>query len=245
MIKAYGALSKVYEYLILDSDYNLWAEYIVSHLNALGVKRGASGIDCACGSGFFTRALKKAGLDVLGVDLSQEMLTEAKNLSQKEGLNIQYLQMNIVNLKSFKKVDFLTVINDAINYIEPKDIFKTFKSFYSSLNSQGVLVFDISSEYKIKNILGNNLFGEDTEECSYMWFNQQGDGFVDMDIVLFLKEGDKYVKKEESHRQFSHNLDFILENLEKAGFKDISYTAHLGKELKSDSDRIIFSAKKV
>lgn len=244
-MKAYSVLSKVYEYLILDDDYKLWADFLVDTAKKLNLGYGSLNVDCACGSGYFTRALKRAGYNVTGVDFSQEMLVEAKNLTAKEGLNIDYLQMDMSNLKSFKKVDFITVINDGINYVEPKKILKTFKSFYSNLNRGGYVLFDISSEYKIKNIIGNNLFGEDTEKCSYLWFNRLGDGFVDMDIVLFTPCGDKYVRTEESHRQYAHSLKFICDSLISAGFSDIQTFGLFGRELTFDSDRICFIAKKV
>ncbi len=244
MEQAYSALSKVYEYLICDCDYEKWSQYLLNCLKNCGVKSGSKGIDCACGSGFFTRALKRGGYDVTGVDFSREMLDEALRNSAKEGLKIQYLLMDMASLKTFEKVDFITVINDGINYVSPEKLPKMFKSFHSALKSGGTLLFDFSSEYKIKNILGNNLFGEDDENCSYLWFNKQGDGYVDMDIVLFLKNGETYVKREEEHRQFAHKTEFIVDLLQKCGFVVASVTEYLGAPVCATSERIEIIAKK-
>lgn len=242
MNEAYSALSKVYEYLICDCDYRKWSQYLLKRLREFS--EYGSVVDCACGSGYFTRAIKRAGYSVTGVDLSCEMLAEAGRLSSAEGLKIPYIQGDMANLKVFEKVDFITVVNDGINYVSPEKIPKVFNSFRKALKNGGRLLFDFSSEYKIKNVIGNNLFGEDDENCSYLWFNRQGDGYVDMDIVLFLRNGEYFVKKEESHRQFAHTSDFIRVQLENAGFIVEEISGHLGEKVADNTERLNFIAKK-
>ncbi len=217
--KAYSVLSKIYDRLMEDVQIN-WANHIVELLNANA--KGHTGLDLACGSGYFTRAIKRNGYDVTGVDISPEMLTLAQELSSKERLNINYLNQDISKLKVFKKVDFLTIINDGVNYIDPESLQKAFKAFYASLVPSGVLIFDFSSEYKLKNVIGNNLFGEDYEDFSYLWFNKLYENKIEMDLTIFTKVGDLYKKEEETHIQYIHSLDFILNSLKKAGFTKIS-----------------------
>lgn len=243
MNNAYSVLSKVYEYLICDCDYENWSQYVLSVLKKYA--KGSVGVDCASGSGYFTRAMKRAGYDVLGVDFSAEMLSEAMRKTASEGLDITYLQMDMSKLKLMKKVDFITVINDGINYVSPENIQRTFNAFARNLKKDGIVFFDFSSEYKIKNIIGNNLFGEDDENVSYLWFNKQGDGFVDMDLVLFLKDGEKYVKREESHRQFAHKTDFICNCLKQSGLEIVNLCEHLGGRLTEQSERVEIIARKV
>ncbi len=242
MKNAYSVLAKVYEYLICDCDYEKWSQYVLSKL--FQYDAGNSGIDCACGSGFFTRKLAKAGYDMVGVDISKEMLDEASNNALKEGLKITFLQMDICKLKSFKKVDFITIINDGINYIPTENLLKTFKAIKQNLKSGGLLMFDFSSEYKLKNILGNNMFGEDEEDFSYMWFNSLSENYVDMDLVFFLKDGEKYIKKEETHRQYIHDNRLIATLLEEAGFEILENNQHLGENINEFSQRIEFIARR-
>ncbi len=242
MNKAYSALAQVYESLITDDEYRAWADYVVQKLNTETF--GKKGVDCASGSGFFTRALKRGGFNVSGMDLSQEMLTEAISLSAKEGLSIQFRQGDMSTFKSFEKLDFITVINDGVNYLPPKKLEKAFKAFYNSLKIGGVLFFDFSSEYKLRNVIANNMFGEDADDCSYLWFNSLKENSIEMDLSVFIKEGDKYVKKEEEHVQYIYTLDDMVKMLEKCGYKSIIAENHMGGEVRDNSLRIQITAKK-
>ena len=141
---AYSALAKVYERLMDGETYAKWAERIVGLLEENSC--GSLGFDLACGSGYFTRAIKRAGYDVTGVDISEEMLTEAKRLCDKENLRIDFLRQDMTCLKSFNKVDFLTVVNDGVNYLSPEKLKKAFTAFYKQLKVEGVLIFDFSTE---------------------------------------------------------------------------------------------------
>ena len=239
--KAYSVLSKIYDRLMADVQKG-WAEHIVELLKENA--QGYTGLDLACGSGYFTRAIKKGGYEVIGVDICPEMLTLAEELSAKERLNISYQNQDISSLKVFKKVDFLTIINDGVNYIDSKSLKKAFKSFYAALGSGGVLIFDFSSEYKLKNIIGNNLFGEDYEDFSYLWFNKLYEDKVQMDLTIFTKVGELYKKEEETHTQYIHCLDFILNALKDADFKKISVNGSIDGVIDEKVDRFEIVAVK-
>ena len=241
--KAYSALSTVYENLICDDDYLAWAEMVVETIK--NNANGTIGLDLACGSGYFTRALKRAGFKVTGVDVSPEMLTVAKQKCQQEGLNVEFLCQDVKKLKSFQKVDFVTIINDGVNYLSAKDLEKALKAIKSALKPNGLLFFDFSTEYKLRHVLGNNLFGEDREDVTYLWFNTLNDDSVKMDLSFFFKDGDKYIKREETHLQYIHTLTDILNLLEKLGYKSVIAQKHMGGEIKNDTQRIQIIAKRV
>ncbi len=240
MNESYSALGSWFEYLNDDCDYNLWSQYLVNKLKALNV--GAYGCDVGCGNGYFTRALYRAGYCMKGVDISPQMLTVAKQKSVQEGMPIEFLLGDIAKLNLRPKVDFIVAVNDCVNYVSQDKLISCFKKLYSSLNSGGILLFDISSSNKIKNVLANNVFCEDREDISYMWFNTQGENCVHMDLTFFIREKDgKYIKAEESHTQYAHEEEDVLLALKEAGFKEVNSEGDLGKE---KTFRINFIAKK-
>ena len=147
-------------------------------------------------------------------------------------------------LKSFNKVDFLTIVNDGVNYSSPEDLKRAFKAFYKTLNVGGVLFFDFSTEYKLRNVIGNNLFAEDYDDLTYVWFNKLCDTYIEMDLSVFLKVGDLYEKREESHVQYIHTLDFMVDSLKEVGFADVKPSAFLGGEIAPDPLRIEILAVK-
>ena len=238
---SYSVLAPFYESLMY-CDYAEWSQYVYEKV--LKYAPNKIGADVGCGTGYFTRKLKKYGFDVCGYDLSPVMLNEAKERSVNEGLKIDYYLGDMAKFKSFNKLGFITVINDGLNYIRQDKLHSVFTAFYKNLVKGGMLMFDISSEYKLKNILGNNLFAEDGEELTYLWFNTLFDDRVEMDLTFFSKTGEKYVRKDEKHVQFIHTYDDVSDALKKVGFEVAEVEGHLGKEIDDKTERLNFIAIK-
>ena len=241
---AYCAIASLYERLMkAQIDYGEWADYVYSLIRKY--TQGSTGADAGCGSGAFTRRFKKMGLDVTGYDISEDMLSQAISQTREEGMNITFVKQDVRNFRSMKKLHFITALTDCINYVPEKDLVKTFKNFHTSLLKGGVLIFDISTEYKLKQVIGSNMFGEDDEDFTYVWFNTPFDGGVEMDISLFSKTSNGlYEKKEEHHVQYAHSVQTIVSALEKSGFEQIEIQGHLGSEVTQTSQRINFVAVK-
>ncbi len=218
-MKSYSVLAELYERLIIDCDYEKWSQYLLNKVEKFAT--GKKGLDLACGSGKITRAFAKVGYKMTGGDISEQMLIQAKSLSMQEGLVIDYYQADLNKLYARDKYDFVTVINDGINYIPHKNLKKVFSGISKQLNRGGILIFDISSEYKLKNILANNLFGEDEEDFSYLWFNKLFDDRVEMDLSFFIKKGELYQKSEEKHTQYIHNEKELIQVCQDCGFEQV------------------------
>ena len=228
MENSYSALGRWFEYLNKDCGYDEWSQYLIKLLNERSA--GQSGLDVGCGNGYFTRALTKAGYSVTGIDISPQMLDTAQRLALKEGVKAEFLLGDITKLKVNAKKDFCIAINDCINYI-PKDKLKTALSHvFNCLKKGGTFIFDISSSEKLKNTLGNNLFAEDGEDISYIWFNTLSGDSVTMDLTLFERlESGNYARYDERHVQYIYEEDEILSALQAAGF-DAKSEGHLGKD---------------
>lgn len=63
-----------------------------------GVKRGEKALDAGCGTGVYSIELAKRGIDVTGVDDSEEMLNRAGIKAVKGGLRIKFLNASALNL---------------------------------------------------------------------------------------------------------------------------------------------------
>lgn len=82
-------------------------------------------LDIGCGTGNFSIKLAKRGCKVVGIDISQAMLEEARKKTKKNNLDINFQKGNALNLdfadNSFDSVFSMT----AIEFIE--DLEKAFK----------------------------------------------------------------------------------------------------------------------
>ena len=231
----------MFEYLNRDCDYPKWSRYLLEKLASLGV--GPVGADIGCGNGTFTRALARAGYVMTGVDISPSMLTAARRLADDEGVRCEFLLGDITKLKLKDRADFAVAINDCVNYVPPQKLKSTFAKVYSCLNAGGVFHFDISSEHKIRNVIADNMFGEDGDEVSYMWFNTPEEDGVTMELTFFVRAADgRYDRFEETHRQYAHREEDVLSALRAAGFSTVGSEGDLGTADKSL--RINFTAIK-
>lgn len=240
----YNALARFYEGIINDSEYDNWLDFLADFT----IKNSPSktGVDCASGSGLFTRKLKSKGCNVYGVDISDEMLEKAIQKNNELKLNIQYIKGDIRTLKCFTKVGFISCINDGINYISQADLSKTFKSFYKNLVNNGTLIFDISSEYKFKTILNGNVYCDDSENLSYIWFNElsKDNKSINISVSFFEKEGNLYKRYNEEQIQYIYTKDEVVSALEEVGFKNIQVFNKNGNLPTDTDDRLLFIAKR-
>lgn len=240
MSESYSALGGWFEYLNSDCDYESWSQYLLNRLKDAGA--GRRGLDIGCGNGYFTRALNKAGYSVAGIDISASMLNVARQKAAKEGVRCEFLLGDITKLKVGTRVDFAVVINDCINYVPPVSLEHAFRRVYEALTADGIFFFDISSEYKIRNTLGDNLFGEDNGDICYLWFNRQTQDGVVMDLTFFKRRRDgAYDRFDETHVQYAYTEEKIISALKAAGFVNVQTQGHLGGDKR---DRINFMAYK-
>lgn len=244
----YNKFAAIYDYFMIDIDYQAWAEYIKSIFEKLGLEGAINILDCACGTGNLTIPLAKLGNKLIGADLSEEMLSIAAQKSREKGLRLPYALMDMRSLELHKKSDAINCACDGVNYLlDESDLRAFFQSAYSCLKKGGVLAFDISSAYKLENILSNNIFGEESQEAAYIWRNNYDieQSLLEMELIFFLKEGELYQKYKETHIQKAHSHKHILNILKEAGFSQAhawDFMTFNPVELKSE--RIQFAAIK-
>ena len=243
-MSSYDQFAKFYDALMYDCDYEQWSQYLLSVL-AKNVERGARGVDLACGSGNVTVPLARAGYEMIGTDLSEEMLRIAQEKARKNGVRILFSEADFRTFDFPKNVAFVTCVCDGLNYIPSSDLPGVFARVFDALDEGGLFAFDISSSYKLKTVLGDNLFYDDGEEVTYFWQNECDGTSVKMDLSFFVREGEKYRRFDEMHEQFLHGETEILNALNKVGFADVFACEFLTlKPTKKTSERIQFFARK-
>ena len=73
----YGVFAEFYDRLTTDVAYGSWADYLLSLFEKHGRGRPETLLDLACGSGSLSLELASRGVDVIGVDGSEDMLSLA------------------------------------------------------------------------------------------------------------------------------------------------------------------------
>jgi len=80
-----------------------------SFLRMAGDVRGLAVLDLACGEGFYTRVLKRAGAAaVTGIDISAEMISLAEELERDDPLGLVYLCGDVAQMPDVGQFDLVT-----------------------------------------------------------------------------------------------------------------------------------------
>ena len=242
----YDAFADLYDSLMDDVPYDEWAD----RLDLLLKERGTeSVVDCACGTGNLTLRLHEKGYNVLGTDISEDMLRVHMEKQIENGVSYPLVQMDMRELSLPYLVDAITCCCDGVNYLlEEEELLSFLRGAKASLAPKGMLLFDISSEYKLRNTLGRNTYGEDRPECTYLWQNimDEKDPFLEMDLTFFLPNSDgTYDRMDETQVQRIWKREEIETALLKTGFTDIRVTeAVTGAEPVDTTERLQFTAVK-
>lgn len=115
----YDAIAGVYK----DSKQLSFRKYIEEYtlFETLGDISGVKALDLACGEGFYTRKLKRAGAgEVLGVDVSAEMIRLAEAEERARPTGCRYLNRDAMALVLDEPVD-LVVAMYLLNYARDAD----------------------------------------------------------------------------------------------------------------------------
>lgn len=244
----YEGFAAAYDLLMADVDYDAWTAQYLSIAEHMGVtvRRAA---DCACGTGALTVRLAERGINVTGLDLSEDMLRMAGENARKRGLMIPFICQNMTNLALHRRVDAIFCACDGVNYLtEPGDCAQFLNAAFAALRPGGGLFFDVSSAYKLRNILGNNLLGGDGEQAAYLWQNHfdEKKRIVQMDLSFFIRqEGGLYARCNETHLQRAYETEELLGMIEQAGFVCARAFAPRGLGAPGErAERVFFAALK-
>lgn len=246
--EAYGFLAQIYDDLMEQVDYKEWTDFVMQMVEEQG-NLPKNILELGCGTGNITKELLQRGYEIVGVDISEEMLELAREKTSEFGKNIILIQQDITEMDfDIYEIDCIIACNDTFNYIIDRDALRSaLRYLYPRMKKGGQLVFDISSEYKLQNVLGNHVFGESFEDFAYLWenFYDENEKLTEMLINIFSREGELYRRDTEIHYQRAYGEEEIIQLLKEAGFQDIkTYADFEMKSPNEKSERIFFSCVK-
>ena len=242
----YGTFSEIYDALMKDVDYDGWAEYVSGFM-----PQGASVLECACGTGEISLRLAKKGFTVTATDISEEMLMVASQKQRKLGVpaqRLRFIRMDMRKLALHQRTDCVVSCCDGVNYLTSRE---DVKAFFASANSVlkpgGLLLFDVSSRFKLEHVLGCSTFAETGEQTPYIWQNTYDPEtkLIRMELAFFRKRDGLYERFDETHIQRAHSLRELGSWLEEEGFSFEAFDCFTGGPVRENSERIQFAAKKL
>lgn len=249
-MSSYESFARVYDLFMDNIPYQEWCGYLTGLLKECGVKEGLV-LELGCGTGNVTRLLAGEGYDMIGVDNAPDMLEIAMEKKEADQQDILYLLQDMREFELYGTVKAVVSICDSMNYIiEEEDLLQVFRLVNNYLDPKGIFIFDMNTEYKYREILGENTIAENREDASFIWdnfYDEEGQ-INEYDLALFIPEeiqGETlYRKYEEVHYQRAYSLETVKNLLEQAGMEFVTvYDAFTHDAPQEYSERVYIIAR--
>lgn len=243
----YGSFAYVYDKFMDNVPYEKWSEYVQSLLKEYGIEEGLV-LDLGCGTGSLTELLADAGYDMIGVDLSPDMLDIAMEKREHSGNSILYLLQDMREFELYGTVRAVVSICDSMNYLpEEADFLQTLRLVNNYLDPEGIFIFDLNTPYKYRELIGAATIAENREDASFIWENTwyEEEQVNEYDLTIFARtEGGFYQKFQETHYQRAYSLETVKELIRQSGMEFVAaYDAFTKEPVRENSERIYVIAR--
>ena len=243
---AYHALAVSYDRLTNDVNYKATVDFYMQLLRKEGVSPKTA-VDLACGTGSVAILLAQMGMQVTGVDLSEEMLTVAMQKAQQLPYMPTFVCQPLQKLRLPRAVDLAVCALDSLDYItEPEDCRAAIHRIYKVLNPGGCFIFDVNTPEKLRAMDGQVFLDEDDDVyCVWRGSFDEQTNICSYGMDLFQRSGNIWHRSFEEHREYAYSAEQLVGYLKEAGFTGIRvYGDRRFEEPAEGEQRIYIKARK-
>jgi len=222
-------------------------EWIISRFR---VDENTSVADFGCGPGLYTSRLARTGAEVTGIDFSKRSIEHARQVADREGLTIEYVNEDYLTFDTDEKFDLITMIFCDFCALSPAQRTQLLEKFHRFLEKDGSVLLDVHSL---------KVFEQKEESATYelnqldgFWSPEPYYGFLNTfkyeEEKVFL---DKYTIVEEARTRSVYNWiqcydpESLRREFEECGFEACDlYSDVAGTPYSDDSAEIAVAARK-
>lgn len=236
-MKAFTKVAPYYEQLMASVPYRMWLGFLQLIWTKLEVEPQEI-LEVACGTGKMCRMLAKDGYNVVGVDVSQEMVEEARRLACNARLDIEYFVQDAAELELPHRFDAAFSFFDSLNNIVELDRFReAIRRIRLHLKPGAPFLFDVNTAYAFEHKMFDQSSMKPSDKLRYRWVSSW-----DSDSALCTIEMDFWNRSEhfhETHIQRAYTEEEIRQAMRDAGFARVQlYNAYSLEPPRKNSDRI-------
>ena len=245
---SYGPLARVYDRLNAEVNYVAWADFFEECFKKFSPNRPELILDLACGTGRMTYEMLSRGYDMIGVDGSAEMLTEAL-IRREDPSNPLFLMQDMREFELYGTVGAALCCLDSLNYLtEDGDLLRTFKNVCNYLDYDGLFLFDMNTPYKFENTFSDNAYVLEDEGVYCGWQNNYDPEtrLCNFYLTMFEEAEDgSYDRTDEDQVERCYTLDEVKNALTEAGLEFVGVWGGFDfSEPKTDCERWYICAKR-
>ena len=241
-MSGYGEFAYYYDELMADAEY----EARVAYLKDIFKKYDRTPtllLDLACGTGNIGGRMLEAGIDTIGVDCSEDMLSVAREKYPQMLLLCQ----DAAELELYGTVDGAVCCLDSLNHITDCDRFsKALARTALFLEPGRLFVFDMNTPFKHSEILGNGTIIKEYEDMFCVWQNSTEGNITDIRLDIFsLNEDGSWDRATESIRERAYSREEVSAALKNAGLELVAVLDDMSfAEPAEDSQRIVYVTRR-
>ena len=243
---AYKELAASYDRLTNDVDYAAVVDFYQKILEREGLKPRTC-VDLACGTGSVSLLLAQKGMEVIGVDMSEDMLTVAFDKVCDMERPPRFICQKLQELRLPRGMDLAVCALDSLDYItEPADCAEAIRRVYKALNPGGVFIFDVNTPEKLRAMDGQVWLDEDDDVyCVWRGEFDEETNICSYGMDLFQRQGDVWHRSFEEHKEYAYSREQLTAYLRNAGFTHIEvYADRIFEAPREGEQRIYFKARK-
>lgn len=257
----YADFAQVYDEFMDATPYEAWCERLIRLIDQYGISKPSVQtttdgeeaalesernlvLDLGCGTGTLTELMAEAGYDMMGIDMSYDMLQEAMEKREESGHDIMYLCQDMRELELYCTVGTVVCVCDCINYVlEEAQVVETFRRINNYLFPKGLFIFDFNTEYKYAQVIGDTTIAENREDCSFIWenFYDEETKINEYDVTIFVEEEDELFRRfQETHFQKGYTFAQMKHFVELSGMEFVTaLDADTDGEVTDKTERVL------
>lgn len=244
---SYEEFARIYDWALNELPYESWLEYFEAIFKRYNQQPKLI-LDLGCGTGSMTNLMAKKGYEMIGVDLSDDMLMMARQKAKELNVDVVYLNQDMTELDLYGTIDAVVSVGDSLNYVtDETDLLEAFKKVHLFLNPKGLFVFDMNTIHKFKHSLGNKTYAENHEDYAYIWENYfyEDEKMNEYEVNIFIKnDAGLFEKTTEIHYERGYEVEEVVDMLNEAGFLvEAIYHDNTFEPVKESTDRMYFVAR--
>ncbi len=232
-------LATVYDAVMADVEYDLWAEFVLRLASERGYRFGPA-LDLGCGTGNSTAPLASRGVPVEGLDASREMLAVA-------AAKLPNTAFHLGDFATFalpRRFELAYSVFDSLNNLLTDAAFTAAcRNVLRHLSPGGVIVFDANTELAMRELWAGGKVEGWADDVYYSWrHSYDGEtGLAYVEAYCSTPEG-SFVER---HVERGYAPAELRRLVAAAGFVDVDVVEFPdGDPARDDADRVWVAARR-
>ena len=203
---------------------------------------GARILDVPCGFGRHAVALARRGFRVTGVDISSDLLAQARETAASKGVSVEFRQADMRRMAYRQRFDAVLNLFTSFGYYGDAEDLQVLKGFHRALRPGGWLVLDVlNRDWLVRHFEPR----ERLQEGNFVVSQKRSFDFATSVLTLEWTARRGRVRMEGTCRVRHYSCHELVGLLGQAGFSRVRPFGGLnGKPLSFDSRRLVLTARR-